>query len=190
MTIEINLLPWREELRARRSKRFYLALALMALIGLGAGYGMTWYYEQRLSAQQERNRFVEAETKELNVAIREISELESIRQTMVAQVGVFTELQAGRGQTVHVFNDLVTSLVDGVHYTRFNRQENSLQLAGMAENNRQVSDQLRALDAATSLTQPVLSEVEAAQEGELRRFSLSLGQHMPPASEDVPGGKP
>ncbi|WFM70818.1 PilN domain-containing protein [Halomonas sp. CKK8] len=190
MTIEINLLPWREEVRARRSKRFYLALALMALIGLGGGYGMTWYYEQRLSAQQERNEFVEAESRRLDAAIREISELEEIRQTMEAQVRVFTELQAGRAQTVHVFNDLVTSLVDGVHYTRLNRQGDNLQMAGVAENNRQVSDQLRALAAAASLTEPVLSEVEAEQEGELRHFSLSLGQRMPSASDDASGGQP
>lgn len=190
MTIEINLLPWREAMRARRSKRFYLSLTLMALIGLGGGYGMTWYYEQRLSAQQERNRFVEAESKQLDATIREISELEEIRQTMEAQVRVFTELQGGRGQTVHVFNDLVASLVDGVHYTRLNRQGDSLQMTGVAENNRQVSDQLRALDAAPSLTEPVLSEVEAEQGGELRHFSLSLSQRMPTAADDAPGGQP
>ncbi len=189
MTIEINLLPWREEARARRSKRFYLALVLVALSGLGAGYGMTWYLEQQLSAQQERNRFIEAESRQLDVVIREISELEEVRETMEAQVAVFTELQVGRGQTVHVFNDLVTSLVDGVHYTRLDREGNSLQMAGIAENNRQVSDQLRALDAATSLAEPVLSEVEAEQQGERRRFSLSLGQTMPPAADDDAGGE-
>ncbi|WP_280546318.1 PilN domain-containing protein [Halomonas sp. 11-S5] len=178
MTIEINLLPWREEERARRSKRFFMALALMALIGLGGGYGATWYLDQRLSAQQERNRFVEAESKQLDAAIREISDLEEIRQTMEAQVRVFTELQAGRGLTVHVFNDLVTSLVDGVYYTQLNRQGDSLRMAGVAENNRQVSDQLRALDAAPSLSEPVLSEVETAND-EMRRFNLSVNQLMP-----------
>ncbi|MGM0982913.1 MAG: PilN domain-containing protein [Pseudomonadota bacterium] len=178
MTIEINLLPWREEERARRSKRFFMALALMALIGLGGGYGATWYLDQRLIAQQERNRLVEAESKHLDAVIHDISELEEVRQTMEAQVRVFIELQAGRGLTVHVFNDLVASLVDGVYYTQINRQGNSLQMVGVAESNRQVSDQLRALDAASSLTEPVLSEVETADD-EMRRFNLSVNQQMP-----------
>ncbi|MFG6159107.1 PilN domain-containing protein [Halomonas sp. 1390] len=177
-TIEINLLPWREEVRARRSKRFATAIVLSALVGLGGGYGMTWHYDQRLSAQQERNRFVEVEAQKLDAAIREISELERIRQTMEAQVRVFTELQTGRAQTVHVVNDLVASLVDGVYYTQLNRQGDVLRMAGVAENNRQVSDQLRSLDAASSLSRPVLSEVEAADD-EMRRFNLSVNQHMP-----------
>lgn len=189
-TIEINLLPWREEVRARRSRRFATAIVLSALLGLGIGYGMTWYLDQRLEAQQARNRFIEVEAGKLDAAIREIGELEKTRQTMEAQVRVFTELQSGRAQTVHVFNDLVASLVDGVYYTQLNRQGDMLRMAGVAENNRQVSDQLRALDAATSLSRPVLSEVEAEQEGVLRRFSLSLGQRMPTATDDEAGGQP
>lgn len=179
MTIEINLLPWREELRARRSKRFYLSLALMALLGLGGGYGMTWYYEQEAEAQQRRNAHIEAQSRQLDSAIREISELEAIREQMLEQVRVFTELQLGRTQTVYVMNDLVSSLVEGVHYTQLNRQGDSLRLSGLAENNRQVSDQLRALAAAPAFTEPVLSEVEAEDDGERRRFSLSMSQRMP-----------
>lgn len=179
MTIEINLLPWREELRARRSKRFYLALGLVAVLGLGGGYALTWHYEQAFSAQQQRNAHIRTQSRQLDEAIREISELEAIRASMLEQVRVFTELQEGRTQTVHVFSDLATSLVEGVHYTQLNRQGSSLRLVGMAEDNRQVSDQLRALAAAASFTEPVLSEVEAVGGGEARRFSLSMSQQLP-----------
>ncbi|MFO7649632.1 PilN domain-containing protein [Halomonas sp. 3H] len=188
MTIEINLLPWREELRARRSKRFYLALALAAVVGLGGGYGMTWYYEQEREAQQQRNAHIQAQSRQLDAAIREISELEAIREQMLEQVRIFTELQMGRTQTVHVFSDLTTSLVDGVHYTQLSRQGDSLRLAGLAEDNRQVSDQLRALAAAGSFTVPVLSEVEAEGGGERRRFSLSMSQRLPESVEENASG--
>ncbi|WP_290797090.1 PilN domain-containing protein [Halomonas sp.] len=179
MTIEINLLPWREELRARRSKRFFVTLGLAAALGLGGGYGLTWHYEQQTTSQQQRNAHIQAQSRQLDSAIREISELEAIREQMLEQVRVFTELQMGRTQTVHVLGDLTTSLVDGVYYTQFTRQGDSLRLAGLAENNRQVSDQLRALAAADSFTVPVLSEVEAEGGGERRRFSLSMSQQLP-----------
>ncbi len=181
MTIEINLLPWREELRARRSKRFFVTLGLAAALGLGGGYGLTWHYEQQTTSQQQRNAHIQAQSRQLDDDIREVSELEAIREQMLEQVRVFTELQMGRTQTVHVLGDLTTSLVDGVYYTQLNRQGDSLRLAGLADNNRQVSDQLRALAAAGSFTVPVLSEVEAEGGGERRRFSLSMSQQLPTA---------
>ena len=181
MTIEINLLPWREELRARRSKRFFVMLGLAAALGLGGGYGLTWHYEQQTTSQQQRNAHIQAQSRQLDDDIREVSELEAIREQMLEQVRVFTELQMGRTQTVHVLGDLTTSLVDGVYYTQLNRQGDRLRLVGLADNNRQVSDQLRALAAAGSFTVPVLSEVEAEGGGERRRFSLSMSQQLPTA---------
>lgn len=180
MTIEINLLPWREEVRARRSKRFYLALALMALIGLGGGYGMSWYYEQRLVEQQQRHQLITARTAELDRDIRSVSQYEEQVTTLKRQIEVFEQLQMGRPQTVHVFNALVESLEEGVYYSGLNRQGSQLRLTGLAEDNRRVSDQLRQLEASPVFDVPVLSEVETADNG-MRRFSLSVNQQMPDA---------
>ncbi|HSH57754.1 MAG TPA: PilN domain-containing protein [Halomonas sp.] len=179
MTVEINLLPWREERRARRSRRFHVILVVAALLGLGGGYGMTWHYQQEVEAQRQRNAYVKAQSRQLDSVIREISELEQIHAEMLEQVQLFTELQSGRTQTVHIMNDLAMSLVDGVYYTRLERQGDALRLRGRAENNRQVSDQLRALALAASFNEPMLSEVEAEDGSGQRRFSLSMRQQVP-----------
>lgn len=184
MTIEINLLPWREERRARRSKRFFLALALMVLIGLGGGFGMTWYYEQRLNAQQERHQLINARTAELDRDIRAVSQFEEQLASLKRQIAVFEELQMGRPQTVHVFNALAASLEGGVYYSGLNRQGNRLRLTGLAEDNRRVSDQLRQLEASAVFDVPVLSEVEST-DNDIRRFNLSVNQQMPDG-EDAP----
>lgn len=186
MTIEINLLPWREERRARRSKRFFMMLGVTALLGLGAGYAVSWYYQQEVEVQQQRNAYIEARSQELDDDIREVRDLETVREKMLDQVRVFTELQAGRNQTGHVLGSLTTSLVDGVHYTQLTRQDDVLSLVGLAENHWQVSNQLRALAASDAFNEPVLSEVEAEGGGERRRFSLSMHQQLPDKEVESP----
>lgn len=186
MTIEINLLPWREERRARRSKRFFMMLGVTALLGLGAGYAVSWHYQQEVEVQQQRNAYIEARSQELDDDIREVRDLETVREKMLDQVRVFTELQAGRNQTGHVLGSLTTSLVDGVHYTQLTRQDDVLSLVGLAENHWQVSNQLRALAASDAFNEPVLSEVEAEGGGERRRFSLSMHQQLPDKEVESP----
>ncbi|XKE44969.1 PilN domain-containing protein [Halomonas organivorans] len=181
MTIEINLLPWREEQRQRRSKRFYVALALSAMVGLGGGYAMTWYYEQQLLAQQERHQLIRGRIAELDRDIRAVSQYEAQIETLKRRIEVFQRLQAERPQTVHVFNALAASLEDGVYYANLTRQGDRLRLTGLAEDNRRVSDQLRALEASAVFDVPVLSEVESSN-GQ-RRFDLSVDQHMPDAEK-------
>ncbi|MCG6658378.1 fimbrial assembly protein [Halomonas campisalis] len=178
MSIEINLLPWREQQRARRSRRFQLAIVLMAALGVAAGLGVTHHYQEGRDAQQQRNAHIREQMQRLDRDIQSIGEYEAIRERMIGQVEVFSELQQGRSQTVQVLRDLTTSLVDGVHYTQLSRQDDRLRLSGLAESNRRVSDQLRALAAAPSLAEPVLSEVETDQ-GARRRFSLSVMQLAP-----------
>lgn len=175
MTIEINLLPWRERQRARRSRHFYLALAGMALLGISGGLGITYYFDTTVEAQQQRNAHVRERMQQLEGDIRSIGEYEAIRERMVGQVQVFSDLQQGRSQTVQIFRDLTLSLVDGVHYTQLSRQGEQLRLAGRAESNHQVSEQMRALAQSPSFSEPVLSEVES-DGGARRRFSLGMTQ--------------
>lgn len=177
MTIEINLLPWREEQRQRRSKRFFMAIALVALAGLGGGYATTWYYEQQLVAQQERHELIRGRISELDRDIRAVSQYEEQIDILKRRIEVFQRLQAERPQTVHVFNALAESLEEGVHYAGLERQGDRLRLTGLAVDNGRVSDQLRALEASPVFDVPVLSEVESA-DGQ-RRFNLSVNQHMP-----------
>ncbi|PMR76148.1 PilN domain-containing protein [Billgrantia endophytica] len=175
MTIEINLLPWRERQRAHRSRRFHVTMAFMALTGVAGGLGMTHHFQVTLAAQQQRNAHIQDQASRLDPDILSIGEYESIRERMVGQIEVFSELQQGRSQTVQVFRDLTLSLSDGVHYTQVSRQGDQLRLSGRAESNHQVSDQLRGLSTMPSLAEPVLLEVES-EGGDRRRFSLSVIQ--------------
>ncbi|WP_445156731.1 PilN domain-containing protein [Halomonas sp. E14] len=188
MTIEINLLSWRERRRERRSRRFYLAVIAFALLGAAGGLGLTYHVDDRLDAQKKRNAFIREQTQRLEGDIRLIGETESIQQRMSRQIEVFSDLQQGRSLTVLVLRDLAVSLVDGVHYTQLSRQGDQLHLSGQAESNHHVSEQLRSLAAAPAFAEPVLSEVES-DGGPRRRFSLGINQLVRASEPSVAAGE-
>lgn len=188
MTIEINLLAWREARREQRSKRFQLILGLSALVGVGAGWLVSSLYQQQLDVQLQRNGYVETQSQQLDRDITTLREFRETREQMLTQIALIRELQFSRPQTVRVFNQLATSLEDGVYYTRVSREGERLRLAGLAESNRQVSDQMRALATREVLGVPTLAEVEANDAG-LRRFDMTVAE-VPGESTLVQEGQP
>lgn len=189
MSIEINLLPWREERRQRKGKQFQVGLLMVAVFGLGAGYAVSWYYDQQLSAQRERQNFIEQRTVILDKEIVAVNRYEESIALLKQRVNVLQSLQAERPLTVHVLNALAESLQDDVYYSSLERQDDSLKLSGMALIDSGVSSQMLALDAAPVFGESHFAELEANSGG--RRFSLSVSQHMPVADaqqqqEDAP----
>ncbi|MFD2438886.1 PilN domain-containing protein, partial [Modicisalibacter luteus] len=84
MTIDINLLPWREAQRERRNRRFLIILVLAALVGAGGAWGLSLWYEQALDAQRQRNEHVLSRTQQLNEDIKAIQDYQALRERMLA----------------------------------------------------------------------------------------------------------
>lgn len=175
MSIEINLLAWREARREQHNKRFQRVLGLSALAGIGAGWLVSAFYQHQLDVQQQRNQYVEEQGQQLDRDITTLRDFRETREQMLTQIELIRELQFSRPQTVRVFNQLGTSLEDGVYYTRLSREGERLRLAGLAETNRQVSDQMRALAAREVLGVPTLAEVETNDAGR-RRFDMTVAE--------------
>ncbi len=55
MSIEINLLPWRDWRRERRQRRWRVMLLCALLLGVATGYGAERYYASVLDAQRQRH---------------------------------------------------------------------------------------------------------------------------------------
>ncbi|WP_129140819.1 PilN domain-containing protein [Modicisalibacter coralii] len=187
MTIEINLLPWREARRERRHRRFKQVVVLAALLGVGSAWGVASFYQQRLDTQQQRNRYVQTQTQQLDRDIATLRDFRTTREQMLTQIQLIRELQFSRPQTVRVFNQLTRSLQDGVYYTKLSREGDVLRLTGKAEANRQVSDQMRALAAMPVFGVPTLSAVEAGDDGQ-RRFDLTVREVNTSPPPDVGEG--
>jgi type IV pilus assembly protein PilN len=160
--ILINLLPHREAARKRKREAFFAALAGSAVAGgVIAGAVYLWYAAQ-ISSQQSKNLVLQTENKKLDEQIKDIANLQTEIAGLRARQQAVEDLQADRNMPVHLLNELVIQLPDGVYLTSV-RQENQLVfVTGTAQSNERVSELLRNLAYKSPwLTKPELVEITA-----------------------------
>lgn len=160
--ILINLLPHREAARKRRQEAFYVALGASALAGgLIAGAIYAWYAAQ-ISSQQGRNTVLQTEIKQLEAQIKDIATLQQEIAALRARQQAVEDLQADRNMPVHLLNELVRQLPDGVYVTNVKQDNQVVTINGVAQSNERVSELLRNLGAKSPwLTRPELGEIVA-----------------------------
>lgn len=160
--ILINLLPHREEARKRRKEAFMVSLGIAALIG-GAICGVVYVaYQAKISAQEERNSFLQTEVKKLENEIKEVSTLQSEIASLRARQQAVESLQADRNMPVYLLTELVKQLPDGVYVSSMRQDNVTLNLTGTAQSQERVSELLRNLaNNSQWFVRPELVEIVA-----------------------------
>ena len=161
--ILINLLPHREAARKRRREIFYGSLGASAFAGcLIAGAVYLWYMAQ-ISDQRDQNIVLQGEITRLEGQIKDIATLQAEIAALRARQQAVEDLQADRNMPVHLMNELVKQLPDGVYVTSLKQENQVISLQGMAQSNERVSELLRNLgNNSPWLTRPELVEITAA----------------------------
>jgi type IV pilus assembly protein PilN len=156
----INLLPHREAARKRKREAFYAALGISALAGgVMAGIIFLWYAAQ-ISNQQEKNMVLQTEIKRLEGQIKDIATLQAEIAALRARQQAVEDLQADRNMPVHLLNELVKQLPDGVYVSNLKQENQVVSITGTAQSNERVSELLRNLgNNSPWLTRPELVEI-------------------------------
>lgn len=164
--ILINLLPHREAARKRQKDQFFAQLGLSALLGgVICGAIFTWYQGQ-ISSQQERNLFLQGEITKLDNEIKDIANLQREIASLRARQTAVENLQGDRNLPVHLLDELVAQLPDGVFLTSMKQEGQGVLLVGVAQSQERVSDLLRNLSNNSPwLVRPELVEIVSAQTG-------------------------
>lgn len=178
--ILINLLPHREEKRKRRKAAFFLGLGLAAAVGVVIA--AMWYLvlQQMISTQQQRNAFLQAEIRKLEIQIKDIATLRAEIDNLKARQKAVEDLQTDRNIPVHVLNELVKQTPEGIYYTAVRQNGQVLVLTGIAQTNERVSELLRNTGNNSEwLTRPELVEIKvananAANRDQRRLFDFSM----------------
>jgi type IV pilus assembly protein PilN len=160
----INLLPWREERRQELKKEFLVVLGGTALLAVVLLLVTNRVYSSWIDNQGNRNAYLQRNIDELSRQVAEIKELEAKRRQLLDRMKVIQDLQGTRPLVVHVFDDLVRTLPDGVFYQGLSRGEKKIEISGVAESNNRVSSLMRQLDKSEWFENPNLTSVQAATE--------------------------
>lgn len=177
---KINLLPWREEKRAEQTRQFVTMLGLSAFMTAAILLLVHVNIAGQISHQEFRNGILDKEIIRLDLALKEIRDLENTKQELLSRMEVIQSLQRRRPQVVHLFDEFVRTLPEGIHLTKITQRGKDLIINGIAESNGRVSAYMRNIDASDWMATPKLTVIES-KKGTLRssKFTLKSAQSEP-----------
>lgn len=176
--IRINLLPHREEKRkARRQQFFVLSGMVVVLAGLIVFlvYSIIGGY---ISNQEERNAFLKKEIALLDKQIAEIKRLQEQTQALLSRKQIIESLQGDRAEAVHLLNELVKQVPEGIYLKSLKQTGRAIQMVGYTQSNARVSTLMRNLEASPWIEQPKLLEIKAVTLDKQRVSEFSLNATM------------
>jgi type IV pilus assembly protein PilN len=187
----INLLPWRTERRKLREREFYMLLLASAAAGIVALFLLIGWMGARIDNQQERNAYLQTEIKSLDAQIKEIDELDKTKSQLLTRKQIIEQLQSNRSQMVHLFDEMVRTIPDGVRLTSLKQAGDILTLEGVAESNARVASYMRNIDASPWMGRTDLRKIEnksGTKEADKKMpylFSLDVKLKKPEDTQDA-----
>jgi type IV pilus assembly protein PilN len=184
----INLLPWREGQRKERKLAFTVALGIAALAAGFTTFVAYIAFGSMVEAQEARNEKLRGEIKSVDKQIEEINNLESSKQKFIARMTIIEQLQRSRPEIVHVFDEIVKTLPDGVYLTGVKQTAAKLKFEGVAQSSTRVSSFMRNIDASDWLRNPELEVVQTSKtSGPGSSFTLTAEEAPTAAGPDDTG---
>ncbi len=159
--IRINLLPHRQLKREQRKKQMAVGAGIAVAIGLVVGLLGHTYLSGRVDTQRMRNAYLAEETKKLDAQIEKIKAIKEQTADLMARKQVVEGLQTNRAESVHLIDQLVRQLPEGVWIKTVKQTGQVVNIVGYAQTNGRISTLMRNLDSSEWLEKPELVEIKA-----------------------------
>jgi type IV pilus assembly protein PilN len=159
--IRINLLPHREQKRQARQRQFVSLSIGLAILGLAVVLLVHVVLGTQIENQQSRNALLKTEIGKLDEQIKEIDKLREQTQALLARKQVVETLQSNRTEAVHLLDQMVRQLPDGIYLKSLRQSGAKVTMVGYAQSNARVSTLMRNIESSPWLTQPELVEIKS-----------------------------
>ncbi len=174
----VNLLPWRAELRRQKRTEYLAILGICALFAAVVWFGIHLYYGELIKQQDRRNTYLSEQIRQLDKKIEEIKALEKEKESLIARMKAIETLQTSRPIIVHLFDELVSTLPEGVYLRNVSQEGSKVTIQGVAQSNARVSNYMRNVESSEWVERPKLSIIQSkSQEGRrIADFTLTFQQ--------------
>jgi type IV pilus assembly protein PilN len=197
----INLLPWREALRKEKQRQFISIGAGAAILMAAIILYLHIHIGGMISNQEARNTFLQGEIDKVDASIKEIAELDIKKKKLLQRMTVIQDLQSRRPLAVHMLDELVRVIPEGLYLTKITQKDTEIDLEGVAQSNARVSSLMNNLEKSEWFKDPRLDVIQSQEGKEAargNRFLLKIsqrnpadpnGERDPNAAEGKKGGK-
>jgi type IV pilus assembly protein PilN len=176
MTARINLLPHREMRRKQQQQHFFVMLGVVVAMGAAIWFGVHTYLDGALTNQQARNKYLEQEIVKIDKEIAEINKLKEQIAALLKRKQVVETLQSNRAEVVHLLDQLVRQLPDGMYLKTIKQQGVKVTISGYTQSQARVSTLMRNLEGSQYLQKANLVEIKSASTGgqRLNEFTMNI----------------
>ena len=194
MMARINLLPHRSDRRKRARQHYFVVAGGTVVVGALVVLAMHTFYAAKIENQTDRNRFLKSEIAKLDKEIAEINKLKDEIAALLARKQVIETLQTDRAQTVHLLDELVRQMPEGVYLKSVVQRGLKVTVLGYSQSNARVSTLMRNIESSPWLANPGLVEVKAStvEKRRVSEFNLNfeLKRITEAKDESKAGAKP
>jgi type IV pilus assembly protein PilN len=174
----INLLPWREQERKVRRREFGVAMGGAAFAAVIFVLGGKLLYSSWIDSQNAKNNLLKKEIVKLEAQIADIQDLENRKQRLVARMEIIEKLQRKRPEIVHLFDELVKTVPEGIYLTQIKETGKKLEMKGVAQSSTRVSTFMRNIDSSSWMDNPQLQVVETTKDSSTGGSSFTLSSDV------------
>ncbi|MBX3616417.1 PilN domain-containing protein [Nitrosomonas sp.] len=172
--IRINLLPHRELKRKAKQQQIAILAGLVSILGIAIVWSVYSIIEGEVEYQNSRNKYLSDQTALLDQEITEIRNIKSQIQELLSRKQVVETLQNSRSEVVYLLDQLVRLLPDGVYLQSIQQNDHDITLMGYAQSNARVSALMRNLESSPWLKSPLLIEIKAMTQDNVRQNEFNL----------------
>ena len=179
----INLLPWRDDLKKKKKNQFFAVLVLSSFVVLGLSYGGKMYVDSLIAAQQQRNQFLQTQTIILDRRIAEINQIKKEKAELERRIKLIQELEEKRNYATRLFNTLADVVPAGIYLNNVTFANEQVDVKGMSESNNRLAKMMRNIDGSDWLGDSYISSIIAGPSKPIKLSKFAMKFVVVPESK-------